>query len=117
RILCLVVDLIKVFAIIGHLVDRRIGRGRDLHQVQSPFARQAHSFEGLHHAELRAFLVYHPHFARSDPLIHARTVAHPEISFSDNSPFAVTPITAGRRFATGLHRRTRPTPFEPAAHT
>jgi len=78
--------LVKKFAVVGDLANRRIGGGRDLHQVESLFARQTNSLERLHHPKLGTFFINHPDFARPDPLVDAGTVALPEAAFCDNSP-------------------------------
>src|SRR6266478_8749125 len=78
--------LVKKFAVVGDLANRRIGGGRDLHQVESLFARQTDSLERLHHPKLGTFFINHPDFARPDPLVDAGTVALPEAAFCDNSP-------------------------------
>src|SRR5712664_1718112 len=78
--------LVKKFAVVGDLANRRIGGGRDLHQVESLFARQTDSLVRLHHPKLGTFFINHPDFARPDPLVDAGTVAVPEAAFCDNSP-------------------------------
>jgi hypothetical protein len=81
------VRLVKKLAVIGDLANRRIGRGRNLHQIQSTFAGHAKRFKRLHDAELTAVFVNHPDFASSNPLIDANPIAlRPEIPICDNSP-------------------------------
>ncbi len=78
--------LVKKFAVVGDLANRRVGGGRNFHQVESPFARHTNRFVRLHHSKLGTLLIYHPDFARPNPLIHASAVALPEATFCDNSP-------------------------------
>jgi hypothetical protein len=79
--------LVKKLAVIGDLANRRIGRGRNLHQIQSAFAGHAKRFKWLHDAELTAVFINHPDFASSNPFIDADTIAlRPEIPICDNSP-------------------------------
>src|ERR1700676_5202125 len=78
--------LVKKLALIGDLANRRICRRRYFHQVESSFARHLDCFVRLHDAKLAAFFIDHPDFARPDPLIDARAVALPEVTFCDNSP-------------------------------
>jgi len=82
----LLVLLVKEFAVVGDFANRRIGGGRNLHQVESPFARHTNRFVRLHHSKLGTLLIYHPDFARPNPLIYAGAVALPEAAFCDNSP-------------------------------
>jgi hypothetical protein len=78
--------LVKKFAVVGDLANRGIGSRRNLHEVESLFARQTNSLERLHHPKLGSFFINHPDFARPDPLVDAGTVALPEAAFCDNSP-------------------------------
>src|SRR5229473_3428296 len=64
----LLVLLVKKFAVVGDLADRRIRRRRDFHQVQSPFARHTNSLVRLHHTKLGTLLINHPDFAGPNPL-------------------------------------------------
>ena len=78
--------LVKEFAVVGDLANRRIRRRRDFHQVESAFAGHFDGLERLHDAQLAAFLVNHADFAGPDALIDASAVALPEITFCQNSP-------------------------------
>ena len=78
--------LVKEFAVVGDLANRRIGGGRNLHQIESPFARHTNRFVRLHHSKLGTLLINHPDFARPNPLINAGAVALPEAAFCDISP-------------------------------
>src|SRR5260221_9515123 len=49
----LFVGLIKVFAVIGDLANRRISRGRDFHQVETFFLGQLYGFKRLRSEERR----------------------------------------------------------------
>jgi hypothetical protein len=80
------VQLILVFAVVREFANRRIRCGRNLHQIQSPFTRQAKSLKWLHDSQLRAFFVNHPNFPSTYPFVDANTVGLPEIPFSDKSP-------------------------------
>jgi hypothetical protein len=82
----LLVLLVKEFAVVGDFANRRIGGGRNFHQVESPFAGHTNRFVRLHHSKLGTLLIYHPDFARPNPLIYAGAVALPEAAFCDNSP-------------------------------
>jgi hypothetical protein len=82
----LFVLLILEFAVIGNLANRRIGRRRNFHQIQPPFARQAHRFKRLHDTQLPAFFVNHPDFPSAYPFVDADTVGLPEIPLCDKSP-------------------------------
>src|SRR6202171_2002714 len=44
----LFVLLIEKFAVIGNLTNRRVRSGRNLHQIQSLFARHFYGFKRLH---------------------------------------------------------------------
>src|SRR2546430_2558597 len=66
--------------------DRRVGGGRNLHQIKPAFPRELHCLERLHDTELRTLFVNHPDFARPDAFVYARTVTRPEVAFSDKSP-------------------------------
>jgi len=86
-LVCPLVLLVKKFAVIGDLANRRIRRGRNLHQIQSAFAGHAKRFKRLHDAELTAVFVNHPDFASSNPFIDADPIAlRPEIPICDSSP-------------------------------
>src|ERR1700685_3943806 len=79
--------LIKKFSVIRDFANGRIGRRRNLHQIQSLFARHPHGFVRLHDAQLAAFFVDHPDFTGSDSFIYASAVALlPEVAFCDISP-------------------------------
>jgi hypothetical protein len=82
----LLVLLIKKFAVVGDLADRRIRRRRYFHQVQSPFPCHPNSLEWLHYPKLGTLLINHPDFASPDPLVHAGAVTLPEVAFCDISP-------------------------------
>ncbi len=82
----LLVLLVKKFAVIGDLANRRIRGWRDFHQVKPPLARQFHCFERLHDAELPAVFIDDPDLARSNPLVDADTITLPEIAFCDIPP-------------------------------
>jgi hypothetical protein len=89
--------LVLVLAVIGYLANRRIGRGRNLHQIQSTFSRQAHGLKRLHDAQLPALFINHPDFASPNALVDADTVRLPEIPLSDKNPL-------GKNKAPGLSR-------------
>jgi hypothetical protein len=78
--------LVKKFAVIGDFANRRIGRRRNFHQIQSAFARHFNGFERLHDAKLTAFFIDDPDFTRPDTLVHASAIGLPEVTFCDNSP-------------------------------
>lgn len=78
--------LVKEFAVVGDLANRRICGGRNLHQIESPFAGHTNRFVWLHHSKLGTLLINHPDFARPNPLIYAGAVALPEAAFCDISP-------------------------------
>ncbi len=82
----LFVLLVLIFSVIRNLADRRVGRGRDFHEIERFLSRQLHGLEGLHDAELRTVFVNHPDFACPDALVDARAVTLPEVAFSDISP-------------------------------
>src|SRR5712692_617072 len=82
----LFIELVKVFAVVGNLANRRNGGGRDFHQIESPLARQLHGFKRLHDAKLAAIFINHPDLARPNPLVYADPVTLPEVPFSDKSP-------------------------------
>ena len=82
----LFVLLVLEFAVIGNFANRRIGRGRNLHQIQSPFARQSNRFKRLHDSQLPAFFVDHSDFPSPNPLIDSDAVGLPEIPLSDKTP-------------------------------
>src|ERR1700730_12119788 len=70
----LLVLLVKKFAVVGDLANRRIRRRRDFHQVQSPFPRHSNGLEWLHSPKLGTLLINHPDFASPNPLIYPRAV-------------------------------------------
>jgi hypothetical protein len=78
--------LVKKLAVIGDFANRRIRRLRNFHQVEPSFARHTNGLEWLHDPELGSLLVNYPDLARPDPIIHAGSVALPEIPFCDISP-------------------------------
>jgi len=78
--------LVKEFAVVGDLANRRICGGRNFHQIESPFACHTNCFVRLHHSKLGTLLINHPDFARPNPLIYAGAVALPEAAFCDISP-------------------------------
>ncbi len=78
--------LVKKFAVIGDFANRRIGRRRNFHQIQSAFARHFNGFERLHDAKLTAFFIDDPDFTRPDALVHSSAIGLPEVTFCDNSP-------------------------------
>src|SRR5579859_120968 len=82
----LLILLIKKFAVVGDFANRRVGGGRNFHQVESFFAGQTDGLVRLHDPKLRAFFVDHPDFARPNAFIDARTIALPEAAFCDISP-------------------------------
>src|SRR5690349_24760682 len=82
----LLILLVKKFAVVGDLANRRISGGRNFHQIKSPFTGHTNRFVRLHHSKLGTLLIYHPDFARPNPLIHAGAVALPEAAFCDISP-------------------------------
>ncbi len=80
------VGLVQILAVIGDLANRRVRGGRNFHQVQALFLRHLYGFERLHDAELAAFFVNHPDFARPNTFVNANAVALPESTFCDISP-------------------------------
>ena len=79
--------LIEKLAVVGDLANRRIGGGRNFHQVQSLFASHPKRFKWLHYPELATLFVNHPDFASANPIVDTDSVAHlPEIPFCDKSP-------------------------------
>ena len=80
------VGLVKVFAVVGDLANRRIRRRRNFHQIKPLLARQLHGLEWLHHAKLAALFINHPDFARANPLVDADAVALPKAPFCDIPP-------------------------------
>ena len=79
--------LIKKFAVVRDFANGRIGCRRNLHQIQSLFARHSHRFVRLHDAKLAAFFIDHPDFTSPDAFVHSSAVALlPEVTFCDNSP-------------------------------
>ena len=75
--------LIKIFAVVGDLADRRIGCRRNFHDVQPALTGKLHGLERLHDAQLRALFIYHANFPRPDAFIHPDTVIRPETSLGD----------------------------------
>jgi hypothetical protein len=90
----LFVGLIEILAVIGDLANRRIGRGRDFHQVEALFLSQLDGFKRLHDAELAAFFVNHPDFASADSFVDTNAVALPEAAFCDKSPLDALKMAA-----------------------
>src|SRR2546421_4789572 len=82
----LLVQLVLIFPVVGDFADRRVGGGRNLHQIKPAFPRELHCLERLHDTELLTLFVNHPDFARPDAFVYARTVTRPEVAFSDKSP-------------------------------
>jgi hypothetical protein len=82
----LFVLLVKEFTVIGDFANRRIGRGRNFHQIQSAFARHFNGFIRLHDAELTAFFIDDPDFTRPDALVYSSAIGLPEVAFCDISP-------------------------------
>src|SRR6267142_1020590 len=82
----LIILLVKEFAVVGDLANRRICGGRNFHQIESPFARHTNCFVRLQQDRKSTRLINHPDFARPNPLIYAGAVALPEAAFCDISP-------------------------------
>jgi hypothetical protein len=80
------VSLVKILAVVRDFANRRIGGGRNLHQIQSSFLGHLHGLERLHDPELAALIVDHPDFASADSLVDANAVRLPEAAFCDKSP-------------------------------
>jgi len=79
--------LIKKFSVIRDFANGRIGRRRNLHQIQAFFARHSHRFVRLHDAQLAAFFIDYPDFPSPDAFVYASAVALlPEVTFCDISP-------------------------------
>src|SRR2546430_142110 len=82
----LFVCLVEIFAVVRDLANRRIGCGRNFHEIQPLFLRQLYGFKRLHDAELAALFINHPDLARPYAFINANTVALPEVPFCDKCP-------------------------------
>jgi len=78
--------LILKFAVIRDLANRRIRCGRDFHQIQATFPRQAHSLERLHDAQLPTFFVNHPDFPSANTFVDTDAIGLPEIPLCDKTP-------------------------------
>src|SRR5579862_1204770 len=63
--------LVEKFAVIHDAANRRLGSGRDLHQVKILGTGHLERLERRHDADLLAFVVNHAHFAGANALIHA----------------------------------------------
>src|SRR5579872_1064665 len=81
----LLVQLVEEAAIVRDLANGRVGGRRNLHQVQSPFARHADGLEGLHHTHLPAILVYYANFASADSVIDSRALVRSKTPLGDKS--------------------------------
>src|ERR1019366_3407131 len=75
--------LIQEFAVVGNLAHRRIGRRRNLNEVQSPLARHLNRLERLHHSQLPAFFIYDANFPRPDLIIYPDSIIRPKTSLGD----------------------------------
>src|SRR5260370_30926001 len=93
----LFVGLVKIFAVVGDLANRRIGRGRNFHQVEPLFLRQLYGFKRLHDAELAAFFINHPDLASPDSFVNTNAVALPEAAFCAKSPSSTSLFAARKR--------------------
>jgi len=81
----LLVLLVKEFTVIGDFANRRIGRRRNFHQIESAFARHFNGFIRLHDAELTAFFIDDPDLTRPDALVYSSAIGLPEVAFCDIS--------------------------------
>ena len=63
--------LVKVFAVVLNLADRRDGVGRDLYQVEGAFPGHLESVKGSHDAELFAIFVDDANLAGADAFVSA----------------------------------------------
>ena len=93
----LLVLLIKKLAVIGDLANRRIGRRRNFHQIQTPFACHTKRFIWLHHSELATLLINDPDFTRPNPLVDAGAITLPEIPFCDKFPLVTSSVAVAKR--------------------
>jgi hypothetical protein len=77
--------LIQEFAVVGNFADRRIGRRRDLHEVQATFAREFNRLERLHHSQLPAFFINDANFPRPDLIVYPDPIIRPKTPLGDKS--------------------------------
>src|SRR5579862_755899 len=64
-------ELIEKFAVINNAANRRIGRRRNLNQIQPLSARHLQGIRRGHDSQLLTFVVNHPDFFRSNPFVDA----------------------------------------------
>jgi hypothetical protein len=64
----LLVQLVKVFAVIHDPANRRLGSGRDLYEIHVFFLGQLDRIEGSQYANLIAVIVDHSYFFCPNPL-------------------------------------------------
>src|SRR5579859_6258543 len=82
------VGLVKIFAVVRDFTNRRVGGGRNFHQIEPALTRQFHGFKGLHDAELAALFINHPDLSGANAFIDADAVALPEAAFCDKTPLS-----------------------------
>src|ERR1700685_4024844 len=63
--------LVEKFTVILNAANRRLSRGRDLHQVQATFAGDLQSFEGRQNSELFTVFVDYADFTRANSVVNA----------------------------------------------
>ena len=83
--------LIQEFAVVGNFADGRIGRRRNLNEVQAPFAREFNRLERLHHSQLPAFFINDANFPRPDLIVYPDPIIRPKTSLGDKSS-STTPV-------------------------
>lgn len=106
----LFIGLVQILAVVGDLANRRIGRGRNFHQVEPFFLGQLDGFKRLHDAQLAAFFIYHPDLASANPLVDADAVALPEAAFCDKSPLDALLIAGANRLTHTGRKAVTPLP-------
>src|SRR5260370_17165735 len=74
-LMSLLVLLVEVLPVVGDLADRRVGRGRNLPQAETPPARHPHGLKRPHHPQPPTLFLYPPNFPRPNPPIYAETGA------------------------------------------
>jgi hypothetical protein len=113
----LFIGLVQILAVVGDFANRRIGRGRDFHQVEPFILGQLNGFKRLHDAELAAFFINHPDLAGANPLVDADAVALPEAAFCDKSPLDALLIAVANRLTHTGRKAVEPTPTPHSAKT
>jgi hypothetical protein len=70
----LFLGLIFEFADVEEFRDGWIGVGRDFNQIETKLVRLLHRFLGVHHAQIFAIFVDHPHLWRLDEFVETRAI-------------------------------------------